>query len=608
MRPHPFPLAIVLASVTGLLVTFSVLLVLSIGWVTAARNTHELLRAKIDLMLTAIEDRLDSEFQLARTQMAAISQILASGIVDPQDRRGMQTLLMGAAAPTPQVTRLVMIGPDLRAIGAERPEDGTSSVGTERSKDGLVPMERAAGASLRAQYRAALAGDDGAFWTEPTYLGNRLQSGLVLRHRITQHDGKPGVLVAELTVRELSEFVRLLDNKTYGTHAFILYGHDRVLADMAMAGRIGGLSPEHPLPTRNEAGDAVLAAAWTPYKGSFATAPDIDVRIASAAGQDWIILLRRIRDPSLPDFTVGLYLPLADIDEEVTRLRWSLAVGAGVLVGSLAAAVFLGRVIARPVRQIADRAAAVGRFELDEVRFLPRSLIRELDNQNRAFNAMLVSLRWFGTYVPRSLVQRLVTRGDPSGIASSEHLATIMFTDIAGFTAQVEHLTATETATFLNAHFSIITSCIEAEDGTIDKYIGDAVMAFWNAPEDQLDHADRSCRAALAIRSAIAVANEDRKAGGKTPIRLRIGIHTGPVVVGNIGAPGRVNYTLVGDTVNVAQRLEALGETLGSSSDDVSIQVSSDTVAAATGPLRTSFAGRFRIRGRRRVVDVHRLD
>jgi class 3 adenylate cyclase len=412
------------------------------------------------------------------------------------------------------------------------------------------------------------------------------------------------VLVSELTVHELSEFVGSLDNGTYGTHAFILYGRDRVLADAAMTQRLQGLSPEHPLPALTEVGDPVLGAAWKPYKSPFATPPDVDVRLASAAGQNWLILLRRIHEPGLPDLTAGLYMPMSDIGEEVTRLRWSLAAGIVVLLG---AAALLGRFIARPVRQNADRSAAIGRFEIDEVRFLPRSVIRELDDQNRAFNAMLVSLRWFGTYVPSSLVRRLVTRGDPSGITSSERVATVMFTDIVDFTGLAERLTAAETAAFLNAHFSIVTACIEREGGTVDKFIGDAVMAFWNAPDDQADHADRSCRAALAIRAAIATENQARVTRGEPPIRLRIGIHTGPVVIGNIGAPGRVNYTVVGATVNLAQRFETVGKKLGPAHSEVSIQVSSATISAAIAPAQTSCAGTFRPNGRGRVVEIRQL-
>jgi adenylate cyclase len=596
LRLPPVPLAIFLAAVIGTLVAVSVMLVQSIGWFTASWNTHDLLRDKIALMLNALEEQVHAELTPARDQIGSLSEILVSGTIDPQDRHAVEMLLLGAAATTPQVTRLVMLGTDLLAAGAER------------RNDQIFVIDKRAGTELRQQYATTEADrPGGASLMEPIYLGNRRQSALALRQPVVRDGHLLGVLVSELAVNELSEFVGSLDNGTYGTHAFILYGRDRVLADAAMTQRLQALSPEHPLPALTEVGDKVLGAPWKPYKSPFATPPDVDVRLASAAGQQWLILLRRIHEPGLPDLTAGLYMPMSDIGEEVTRLHWSLAAGVAVLLGSLGAAALLGRFIARPVRQNADRSAAIGRFEIDEVRFLPRSVIRELDDQNRAFNAMLVSLRWFGTYVPNSLVRRLVTRGDPSGITSSERVATVMFTDIVDFTGLAERLTAAETASFLNAHFSIVTACIEREGGTVDKYIGDAVMAFWNAPDDQADHADRSCHAALAIRAAIATENQARVTRGEPPIRLRIGIHTGPVVVGNIGAPGRVNYTVVGATVNLAQRLEAVGKKLGPASSEVSIQVSSATISAAIAPAQTSSAGTFRPNGRGRVVEIRQL-
>jgi class 3 adenylate cyclase len=117
---------------------------------------------------------------------------------------------------------------------------------------------------------------------------------------------------------------------------------------------------------------------------------------------------------------------------------------------------------------------------------------------------------------------------------------------------------AAEIADFLNHHFALVAKCVEAEGGTVDKYIGDSVMAFWGAPEPQPDHTERACRAAIGVSIALKSDNMARKREGKPPVRVRIGVHTGEVVVGNIGAPGRINYTIVGDTVNAASRLEQL--------------------------------------------------
>jgi adenylate cyclase len=187
-------------------------------------------------------------------------------------------------------------------------------------------------------------------------------------------------------------------------------------------------------------------------------------------------------------------------------------------------------------------------------------MFREIDSAMAAFNSMIGGLRLFATYVPRSLVGRLMSLQGSSGLRPEEREVTVLFTDIAGFTEMSRRLTPLRLAAFLNRHFGLLGRAIEAEGGTIDKYIGDSVMAFWGAPDRQADHAERGCRAALAMAEALRADNARRARKGRAPIRLRIGLHSGPAIVGNIGAPGRINYTLVGDTVNVAQRLEQLGK------------------------------------------------
>ena len=183
-----------------------------------------------------------------------------------------------------------------------------------------------------------------------------------------------------------------------------------------------------------------------------------------------------------------------------------------------------------------------------------------------------------------------------------------MFTDIVDFTPQAENMTSEAVAKMLNDHFEILATCIEAEGGTIDKYIGDAVMAFWGAPDYQIDHPARACRAAKSINDAINRDNKNRIAEGLSPIRLRIGIHTGRLVVGNIGSSGRLNYTVVGDTVNVAQRIEQLGKTIEHRSDSAVITLTSqDVYDDVKTAMEFSNAGQFSVKGRDRKINIYQL-
>jgi len=183
---------------------------------------------------------------------------------------------------------------------------------------------------------------------------------------------------------------------------------------------------------------------------------------------------------------------------------------------------------------------------------------------------------------------------------------TILFTDLVGFTSTSETLTARETADLLNDHFALLAKCVTSEEGTIDKFIGDALMAFWGAPDPQPDQADRAVRSACAMARLVQEDNASRQRQGLAPIRMRVGLHSGPAVVGNIGAPERMNYTVVGDTVNTAQRMEGLGKEVAPD-DEIVVLASETVVAAMTLDVKRESVGAFKVKGKTEPVQVFRV-
>ena len=180
---------------------------------------------------------------------------------------------------------------------------------------------------------------------------------------------------------------------------------------------------------------------------------------------------------------------------------------------------------------------------------------------------------------------------------------TVMFTDVVGFTSLSETLPPAQIVALLNEHFEIINEIVEAEKGTIDKFIGDAAMVFWGAPDPIPDHATRACRAALAICEAVTTLNA---LSDIEPLRIKIGLHSGPLIVGNIGARTRMNYTVIGDTVNVCARIEALA---GNHTEDrdVTILVSGEVVDAVGDTFVFDLIGNQTVKGREQAVSVWRL-
>jgi len=418
-----------------------------------------------------------------------------------------------------------------------------------------------------------------------------------------------GVLIAGVSIAELSSFLHSIAGP-YTRNTFILYGGDRVLAHSALADTFPGLSDSEPLPALTQVGDPVLAALWDDAIAEPVDSASLGGASARALrlGEDrFLVLYREVEGFGPEPLLVGTYLRAGDAGEEMARLGTVTRVGVVIVIVALFLALGFAGALGRPLRRLAVAAERIRELDLEGAPSLRPGPFREVNQAAAAFNAMVSGLRWFATYVHRPLVLRLMRQGSPA-LPSETRVVTVLFTDLVGFTAMAEHLPAPEVAAFLSEHFALSDRCVEAEGATIDKYIGDAVMAFWGAPEEQPDHAIRACRTAMAIGRAIRADNLARRAAHKAPLRVRIGVHTGAVVVGNIGAPSRVNYTIIGDVVNTAERLEAITRDLIAADIEVVALIGPPT-AAALGPgfpLRS--LGAQTLRGRAETLEVFCLD
>lgn len=175
--------------------------------------------------------------------------------------------------------------------------------------------------------------------------------------------------------------------------------------------------------------------------------------------------------------------------------------------------------------------------------------------------------RWlrqaFGHYVSESVVEAIIASPDSLQLGGEEVEVTVLFADLVDFSALAENTVPRELIRLLNKYFADMTEIILAHKGTLDKFIGDAIMAYWGAPLSLPDHAVRACRAALEMQAALHSLQADWQAQGFPRISARIGLHSGPVIAGNVGSRERFNYTVMGDTVNLAARLEGVNKTYG---------------------------------------------
>lgn len=601
LRPDRWrlPISTVLAIGFGGLVAAAVGAVLWLSLDAAQRATSDLLRQTAEDQIEGVVENLDHHLSPARNQVEFLSHQLESGAVAPDDDARLKDLLLGTLAATPQVTGIAFFRDDLHAVWAGR-ENGQYSAGSGSWVD-------------RAEVRLALREAPnltGFIWGDPVFIETSKETFLAPRQPIRIGGELKGVVSAVVSTAELSDFLQRSGNPLGGV-SFVLYGADRVFAHPALGGDAPltpDRNPDHPLPTIPEVGDRVLAAMWgqpVDTIDDFLAGTAIKGGVFTVDGEDHVVLYREFTQYSDTPWIVGVHFPTAAVNAPIRRLYLAGGVGLLILVMAVLVALLLGRTISRPVRRLAAAADAIRALEPGNFEPLPRSPLRELDSAGQAFNGMVVGLRWFSTYVPRSLVLMLMRRGEAE-LVFEERSLTVLFTDMVGFSAISQRLTPPQLADFLNRHFGLLAACIEEEGGTVDKYIGDSVMAFWGAPEPQADHALRACRAARRIAEALHKDNERRRNKGLRPVRVRIGIHSGPAIAGNIGAPGRVNYTLIGDTVNTAQRLEQLGKTVDDGTGDAVILASGAT-ATDIPESELEPLGAHVLRGRADEIEVYRL-
>ncbi len=236
---------------------------------------------------------------------------------------------------------------------------------------------------------------------------------------------------------------------------------------------------------------------------------------------------------------------------------------------ALFSALLIGRSVAKPVDDLRVAAQAVTQGQLDVQ--VPLRRADEFGALIGEFNRMVTELRekerlrqTFGAHVGRKAAEEILSHNP--GLGGHEQEITVMFVDIRSFTARSANMSPTEAVGLLNEFLREMVDAVEGENsGMINKFLGDGFMALFGIGRDTENHADEALAAARSIQQTLQRLNSERQARGEDPIQIGIGINTGPAIVGSIGSPERMEFTVIGNTVNVASRIEALNKTLGTS-------------------------------------------
>lgn len=242
----------------------------------------------------------------------------------------------------------------------------------------------------------------------------------------------------------------------------------------------------------------------------------------------------------------------------------SIAISLGLMLALAAVVTGLATRISRPLRRLALQATRLQSLDLSESPAV-QSRVSEVISLDHEIEKASQSLRGMGRYIPRSLAEHLLSGSISPKVGGTRREVTLFFSDIENFSLWAETQDPSVLAQDMSHYLESVTDVLRAHDGTIDKFIGDSVMAFWNAPNPQEDAAERALGAALALQLRLAALNEQRQSRGQMTFRTRIGLHAGQAWVGNVGTSERLSYTALGGVVNAASRIEGLNKRYGTS-------------------------------------------
>ncbi|MEZ5820507.1 MAG: adenylate/guanylate cyclase domain-containing protein [Bradyrhizobium sp.] len=545
-------------------IAVSAIMVHLLWWRTANRVSQTLADTINDQIVSAVGDQLQSITTEARSASIAVRALLTEKVLDIGDAKRRKFVFLSQLQAQPTISWVAFGWPNNSFFAVHKLGDDaveTLEIGADRK----LRIEQYAFDEGEFKLRNSRVEDTKYLVTEQEwYSGSDLWSRLTVHPTgerpaaafavpIEVDDVRVGVLAIIIELTRVSNFLsQLTVGKSAG--AFILDPQgNAIAAPDANADELTPLKTDHPLfPVAVDA----IRQAGSAYK---AEGPQAFHTAVVRDGKAYKTVLTPI---SFPGWSLVTVVPESEFLGPVQATIRNLLIGLAVMIAlaGLLSAWLAQRLIAAPLIKVVNEIRHVERFDLDKVQRHP-SRLAEIANLSSAIGDMAQGLAAFRKYIPADLVRRLVSDGNGARLGGAVRPMSVMFIDLAGFTGMSERL-GDRIIPLLSRYLDVVSAQIQDGGGTIDKFIGDAVMAFWGAPSPNPDHAVDCCRAALACQRAVEAAGITDDHGEK--VRIRIGINSGDMLVGNIGSEVRLNYTVIGDAVNIASRLESTNKSYGS--------------------------------------------
>jgi adenylate cyclase len=623
-RPGKIGLRSALAGLVLLTVGITAL-VIHLTWSYAARrNVAEVVEQLNRQIVGSVQHEIRAILNDAWSVQEAVRSIFFQEAIKPTDEAKREFIFLALLRSHPTLSWIAIGFPDGGFFGALRAaDDEIDMVEVKRDRETGVRQQRVDtyapqsgdvlfrgreiipsnfDATAQTWYTRAVA-EDGPGWSMLSHLPYRDRPAIVTSTPIMIDLEFSGVIAVVVELERLSQFLAGLHVGKTGT-VVLLNRSGKVVASAASAVLKQQQADEMPELDTLARDQPMLASMAALFDGNRLSLADLtETRQVQTTdpldGKKYFVTLSPL---NFNNWVVATVIPTDDFLASIQRSAMILLFVLAVLTLAVAAIAILSanRLVAVPLLRIAGQLKHIEGFRLDRVIRLA-SPLRELDDLSGTLWQMSRGLASFQKYMPTELVRTLVSHGVEARPGGRQQTLTVMFTDLAGYTAISEQL-GDNVVPLLAEYLEAVSTAVLNHRGTIDKFIGDGVMAFWGAPLPDERHAIDACAAAVDCQHLLTLQRRAAEDQGTTPLRMRIGINTGRMLVGNIGSDERLSYTVIGDPVNVASRLEPLGKLYGAD-----IIIGEDTRAAAGDAIIVRRLDRVAVYGRTGGLAIYEL-
>jgi adenylate cyclase len=564
----------------------------------------ELSAARIDTQFNTVRDNIDVLRGIPSVQSAAIGSSSLHALLAAMLRNNKQlySLYIGyddgsfveldfieRAAPSSRIRVGAPEGAQFRLVVISRSDWGKGvAATTSYLSDALAPIAVTPGPidydpRERPWYKGAYEAD-AHLLTDPYIFFSTGEPGYTLRMPI--QEGHRGVVAGDIF---LSEAEAMLRKQQLGRSGLVFLFDDagRVLVHPELSKFVAEGSEQGQfgqLPSLEAVDKIGLSRAISAWRRS----GKAQQFFRDGHGRAYAAAFRSVETAGSANLRLGVFAPLDEFFAEIEAERRSLFLLAlGFVLATVPLVFWIGSKMSERLKLLALETDSIQRFELKDTPQL-RSVIREIHELGRSVSTMRTLVQTFSSFIPKRLVQQLMETGTAMKLGGTRREVTILFTDVVNFSGITENADPTDVMLYTSRYFTAMSDAIMAARGTVDKFVGDAVMAIWNAPVDDPDHVANGCAAVLACIEANSELNREFEREGWPVYHTRFGLHVGDAVVGNIGSPDRMNYTVLGAAVNLSARLESLNKGYG-------------TTALVSEAVKTRAEGRFVFRSIDRV-------